>query len=76
MPTKKAGINLCKPSKYGICKKTFLSNTLREQPVSGQLSFKINDLTRFAILDEIIFKAESFLLFLIPDTNLISSLVK
>ena len=39
---------------FGAGNGIFLSNTFNEHPVSMQSSFKINDLTLFAIFDEIL----------------------
>ena len=55
--------------KKGNRRKIFLSNIFSEHPVSSQLSFNMNFLIRFAILEEKIFTKLSFLLFLIPPTK-------
>ena len=66
---KRAGKNLCKPSKKGKLKKISLSKTFKEQPVSTQLSFSIKDLIWLAIFEDINFQKLSFLFFLIPPIN-------
>ena len=47
----------------------YLSKAFKEHPASTQSSFKIKELNRLAIIEEIIFNKLSFRFFLIPPTN-------